>query len=61
MSGDGLKERGVIREDRPVYVRVCDRCREGFRTNDRGGWYCDGCEDELVANEVAAADWMEEG
>jgi uncharacterized Zn ribbon protein len=55
---DGVRTCGVLREDQPVWVRCCARCRAAFRTNAREQAYCDECQDEMCAMEAEEAEAM---
>ena len=60
---DGIKTSACLREDQAVYVKVCDRCKEMFRTNARASHFCDDCDDEMCAvqsDSMMASD-IEEG
>lgn len=37
-----------LKEDRPIYVVVCDSCKDAFRTNDRREYVCAECNERLM-------------
>lgn len=62
---DEIKTSGILNEGKPIFVKVCAKCKEMFRTNARDANYCAECDEEITMQmdlmEEACCDYSNKG
>ena len=49
---DRIKTDWRLNDDKPVFVKVCAKCKDAFRTNSREEHFCYECDAEIMAKMI---------